>query len=93
MGSELWDASREVANWNLADAYDSTWKTATVYKPKLTLSAQIVEPNRLFRPINPTTIQELPGGNYRDMELNSAGCTEIRPVAGPTKATACTKPP
>src|SRR5690606_11001608 len=58
---------------------DSKWSNAIVYNPKLILSAEMVEPNRLFDEIEPTAIEERPDGSYRvDMGVNFAGWTEIK---------------
>ena len=53
MGGELYDANKEIEDWNRVSCDESSWKSATVYQPKLTLSAQQVEANRLFDEIKP----------------------------------------
>src|SRR5690554_2474765 len=77
-GGEFWNANNEVDNWNLANYDDSNWQNATVINPSLTLSAQQVEPNRLFSEIKPVGIEGRPDGSYRvDMGVNFAGWTKI----------------
>ncbi len=77
-GGELYDANKELPNWCEAGLDDSDWKSATVYSPKLELSAQQVEPNRLVQEIRPVTIEARTNGEYRvDMGVNFAGWVEI----------------
>ncbi|HKO80994.1 MAG TPA: family 78 glycoside hydrolase catalytic domain [Chitinophagaceae bacterium] len=79
MGGEIWDANKEIADWNGEGCNESTWQQATIYYPKLTLSSQMVEPNRLFNEIHPVAIEEKPDGSFRvDMGVNFAGWTEIK---------------
>jgi alpha-L-rhamnosidase len=81
-GGELYDATKEMTNWAEASLDDSTWKDATVYKPRVVLSADKVEPNRLVQPIRPVAVEEPAPGIYRvDMGVNFAGWVEID-VAG-----------
>lgn len=79
MGGEIWDARKEIADWNLPSADESGWKPATIYDVKsLSLSAEKVEPNRLSDEINPVAIEARPDGSYRvDMGVNFAGWTEV----------------
>jgi alpha-L-rhamnosidase len=78
MGGELWDARKAVPHWNDVQCNDSGWAQATVYHPKLTLSAQMVEGNHLYHEIHPVAIETRPNGVYRvDMGVNFAGWTEI----------------
>ncbi|MCO5947034.1 family 78 glycoside hydrolase catalytic domain [Mucilaginibacter flavidus] len=79
MGGELWDASKEIPDWNLASCDETTWKQAVVYHPRLTLSAQMVEPNRLYHEIHPIAIEQRVDGTFRvDMGINFSGWTEIK---------------
>ncbi len=79
MGGEIWDANKEIQDWNEAGCDESNWQQATIYHPKLTLSSQMVEPNRLFNEIHPVAIEEKPDGSFRaDMGVNFAGWTEIK---------------
>ena len=77
-GGELYDANRELPDWCEAGLDDSSWKPASVFAPNLTLSAQLVEPNRLQERIAAVAVEERPGGAYRvDMGVNFAGFVEI----------------
>jgi len=81
-GGEIWDANREIEDWNQPNYNDQSWQKATVYTPKLKLSAQRVETNKLFREIQPVSIEKRSDGSYRvDMGVNFAGWTQI-PVKG-----------
>jgi len=81
-GGEIWDANREIEDWNQPNYNDQSWQKATVYSPKLKLSAQRVETNKLFREIQPVSIEKRSDGSYRvDMGVNFAGWTQI-PVKG-----------
>lgn len=78
MGGEIWDARREIADWNTLTCDETHWKPATEYAPQLTLSAQQVEGNRLFDELRPVGIEVRPDGSYRvDMGVNFAGWTEV----------------
>ncbi len=77
-GGEYYDAGSELPNWCSADLDDSDWKPATVYHPRLTLSAEMVEPNRRIRKIEPVAIEQVEGEGYRvDMGVNFAGFVEL----------------
>jgi alpha-L-rhamnosidase len=77
-GGEYYDAGRELPNWCDADLDDVDWKPATIYHPKLTLSAEMVEPNRRVRRIRPVAVKQLDDGGYRvDMGVNFAGFVEL----------------
>ena len=77
-GGERYDANRELPDWCQADLDDSAWKPATTFSPRLTLSAEMVEPNRRKKAIRPVAIEQRPGGEYRvDMGVNFAGFVEI----------------
>lgn len=78
MGGEIWDARKEIADWNKATCDETTWKPATEYTPNLTLSPQLVAGNRLFDEITPVSIKERADGSFRvDMGVNFAGWTEV----------------
>jgi alpha-L-rhamnosidase len=78
-GGELWDANLEVPNWNRLNFSDNNWKNATVYNPSLKLTAQMVEPNKVFDEIHPIAVESRADGSYRiDMGVNFAGWTEIK---------------
>lgn len=77
-GGEIWDANKEIDNWNLENYNDQIWNKATVYTPSLKLSAQHVETNALFDEIESVAIESRPDGSYRvDMGVNFAGWTQI----------------
>ena len=83
-GGEIWDANREINNWNQPNYHDQSWQKATVYTPKLELSAQRVETNKLFREIQPVSIEKRSDGSYRvDMGVNFAGWTQIHVKGNP----------
>ncbi len=83
-GGELWDANKEIDNWNRVNFDDQTWRQATVYTPSLKLSAQRVETNVLFDEINPVAIEKRADGTYRvDMGVNFAGWTQINVNGNP----------
>lgn len=84
MGGELWDAGKENINWNTLSCIETDWKAAVVYHPKLVLSAQKVEGNRLFEEIHPLQITARKDGAYRvDMGVNFAGWTAIKVSGSP----------
>ncbi len=79
MGGEIWDANKEIPDWNKPAYDDSNWSSVEIYTPRLALSAQTVEPNRLYDEIRPVAIEERPDGSFRvDMGVNFAGWTEIK---------------
>lgn len=83
-GGEIWDASKEVEEWNLATLDDRNWKNATIYTPTLKLSAQQVETNILIDEIHPVAVESRPDGSYRvDMGVNFAGWTQISVQGNP----------
>ena len=85
-GGERYDARGELPNWCQADLDDSAWKPATTFSPRLTLSAEMVEPNRRQKLIRPVAVQPRPGGDYRvDMGVNFAGFVEIDLCGTPGK--------
>ncbi len=78
-GGEYYDAMREMPDWCAPKLNDQDWKPATVYHPKLTLSADMAEPNRrVNRKITPVAITRQADGSYRvDMGVNFAGVLEF----------------
>lgn len=84
MGGELWDANKEIDNWNTIQCNEANWKPVTVYHPRLILSAQQVETNQLFDEMKPISIEERSNGTYRvDMGRNFAGWTEVKLQGSP----------
>ncbi len=77
-GGEIYDANKEIENWNLANYDDASWTSAIIYNPHLQLSSQNVETNQLLEEINPVSIEERADGSYRvDMGVNFAGWSQI----------------
>lgn len=78
-GGELWNDSLQDSGWNQIVFNDNSWKQATVYKPDLRLSAQMVETNILKDEILPKKIEKQKDGSYRiDMGVNFAGWIEMK---------------
>ena len=83
-GGEIWDANKEIENWNQPNYNDQSWQRATVYTPSLKLSAQRAETNALFDEIKPIAIENRADGSYRvDMGVNFAGWTQIKVNGNP----------
>lgn len=82
-GGELFDANKEIAGWNLAEYNDTHWDFATLYHPKLKISAQVVEANRLVHPISPVAIEKNEEDYRVDMGVNFAGWTRIAVAGNP----------
>lgn len=79
MGGEIWDANREIPDWNTLDYDDSAWGQASVYAPKLAVTAQKTYTNRVFDRIDPVEIVQTPEGDWRvDMGVNFSGWTNIK---------------
>ena len=76
-GGERYDANREIPDWCEADFDDSKWERATVYSPKLMVSAEMVEPNRKIKQVRPVAVEEVKPGLYRvDLGVNVTGWLE-----------------
>lgn len=81
-GGEEVDGGREIEGWCLPGLDDSGWQPAKVYRPKIVVSAERLEPNRAVRAIHPISIAQNPDGSQRvDMGVNFAGWLEL-PVWG-----------
>lgn len=79
MGGELWDANLDEPQWNAVACRDDDWLQATSYQPRLRISAQQVEQNRLFEEIRPVSVKKISDSVYRvDMGINFAGWIEAR---------------
>ena len=77
-GGEHYDASKEIDDWNLASHDDSHWAPVAKYQPDVTLSAEMLEPNRLVKPIEAVSVERRQGGTWRvDMGVNFAGWLEV----------------
>lgn len=78
-GGEFYDASLEKPGWNTTRFDDTDWLEAKVYEPKIVVSADKTEPNRLVKEIKPLSVSEISPGTYRvDMGINYAGWFEMR---------------
>jgi len=78
-GGELYDARRELPHWSDATLNDSDWKAASVFHPRLRLSAQKAEANKLLKEVRPVGVREVTNGVYRlDMGVNYAGWFEMQ---------------
>lgn len=85
-GGEQWDASKEVDDWNTIDYDDSDWNAVTLYNPNITVSAEMVEPNRLISEVEPVSIKKVTDEVYRvDMGVNFSGWIEIDVSGKPGK--------
>jgi alpha-L-rhamnosidase len=76
-GGERYDAGKDVPGWSEASFDDSQWKPAAVYSPNLMLSAEMIEPNRQIKEIQPVAVEEVKPGVYRvDLGVNVTGWLE-----------------
>jgi alpha-L-rhamnosidase len=81
-GGERYDARREVPGWNTAALDDSAWGKVTKLERRPQISAEMLEPNRLVRKLEPASIERRPDGSIRvDMGRSYTGWFEI-PLAG-----------
>lgn len=78
-GGEIWDANKNIPDWNSVNYDDVSWNNAIVYHPVgIALSSQNVEGNKLFKEIHPVDIEERSDGSYKvDMGVNFSGWTRI----------------
>lgn len=83
-GGEVWDANKEIPDWNTARYDDGVWKNVRVYSPRLKLTAQEVETNALLDKIHPVSIEQRSDNSFRvDMGVNFAGWTQIKVTGNP----------
>ncbi|MHA4895923.1 family 78 glycoside hydrolase catalytic domain [Pedobacter sp. PWIIR3] len=84
MGGELYDGNKAYEDWNSINCDELDWKQAVVYNPKLVLSAQQVESNKLFDELKPIEIVARGDGSFRvDMGVNFAGWTSVELAGNP----------
>jgi len=85
-GGERYDARLEVADWNGVKLDDSAWAAAATFDlPKVTTSAQMIEPNRILETLRPVKIDKTPAGGWLiDMGKNYTGWLELRLPSGVT---------
>ncbi len=77
-GGEMYDARKELPAWCGIDLDDSNWKAATVYTPKVVLSAEMIEPNRRIKKITPEKITKVSENTWRiDLGVNMTGWFEM----------------
>lgn len=76
---ELFDASQYIDGWNEVSFDDSNWKNALIFDPKLIVSAEKIEANKLMKEIKPISISEVKSDVYKvDMGVNYAGWFELK---------------
>jgi alpha-L-rhamnosidase len=81
---ESYDARKEMPQWCEASCDTSDWKPVKVFEPRLKLSAQKVEPNRMVKEILPVAIKEAKPGVWRlDMGVNFTGWFEAKVSGSP----------
>ncbi|SPE58887.1 Alpha-L-rhamnosidase protein (fragment) [Verrucomicrobia bacterium] len=81
-GGELYDSRAEMPDWCKVDCDESLWNPSVVFHPRLAVSSETSEPNRLVKEIKPVAIKEVEKGVYCvDMGINFAGWLECQ-VAG-----------
>ncbi|MGE5609287.1 MAG: family 78 glycoside hydrolase catalytic domain [Bacillota bacterium] len=87
-GGEVYDARLEMTGWNRTGFDDSAWKTAvTAEAPKgAALRAQMIEPMRVMKTINPVVVMTpKPGVYVYNLGQNITGWARIK-VSGPAGA-------
>ncbi len=79
-GGERYDARIEIDGWNSVQLDDSGWESAALFDPpKVTTSAQMVEPNRIMETLKPAKIEATPAGGWLiDMGKNYTGWLDLR---------------
>ncbi|MDX2109609.1 MAG: family 78 glycoside hydrolase catalytic domain [Verrucomicrobiota bacterium] len=83
-GGEKYDATKELAGWNLPELDDSAWTAAKTFSPALILTSDLVEPNRLQTQIHPVSVTEVSTAVYKvDMGVNFAGYWQIAVQGAP----------
>lgn len=83
-GGELFDANKDIPEWNSVTYNDQSWSDASVFTPKLKLSAQQVETNIAFDEIHPIAVEHRNDGSYRvDMGINFAGWIQVHLKGNP----------
>lgn len=83
-GGEFYDAFLEHPGWNTPEFDDSEWMFAKVYRPKVMVSADRTQPNRLLKEIKPLSVRKIRSGTYRvDMGVNYAGWFEMQFAGNP----------
>ena len=83
-GGERFDARLDIDGWNAVKLDDSAWEAASLFDPpKVTTSAQMVEPNRILETIQALKIDATPEGGWLiDMGKNYTGWLDLRLPSG-----------
>ncbi len=84
LGPQVYEATREVPEWNTTTLNEPGWaQAAEVPPPMVTVSAQACEPNRVIETIRPVGVKETSPGTYLvDMGRLLSGWFEMR-LSGP----------
>jgi alpha-L-rhamnosidase len=78
-GGERFDAQLDHPDWNAVGPQDSSWEAAATFDPpRVTTSAQMVEPNRILGTIQPVKIDKTASGWLVDMGKNFTGWLDLR---------------
>ncbi len=81
-GGEEYDANKEIPDWSAPNLDESGWEPAVICDPKVEVSAEMVEPNRLEHELYALGIEKKPDGTFQvDMGRNFVGWIEV-PVVG-----------
>jgi alpha-L-rhamnosidase len=85
VGDEEYDASKEMSGWATVAVDESKWSPVTVLKsPRMVLSAQQLQPNRITETIPAAVVTETTHGVYKiDMGKSLAGFFEMNLTASP----------
>ncbi|NQV35035.1 MAG: family 78 glycoside hydrolase catalytic domain [Phycisphaeraceae bacterium] len=76
-GGELIDVRRHITDWHTATYDDSDWAPASVYPKSLTLSADMMEPDRKVETLRPVSLTEQGRLYTFDMGRNFTGWLEV----------------
>lgn len=81
---ECYDAREELPNWCEASLDDSDWQSATEFSPRLQISADRIQANRLQNEVRPVAIDEVKPNVWRiDMGVNFTGWFEAELAGTP----------
>ena len=81
-GGEIVDARRYIADWNKASYDDSDWANASAYEKSITMSAELMEPDRKVEVLWPVKITDNDGYYTFDMGRNFTGWLEFKLRSG-----------
>lgn len=75
----MYDARREQTGWNKANFDDSSWQSAIIREgPEGTLAAQVSEPVKVMKTLEPVSIQKTKKGYNFDFGQNIAGWSRLK---------------